>query len=119
MDNKRVIVEELVPLYSLASKVLIGLKIDYPGEMVTDGLVLEIDIKDKSIINDPWSGQKKIKYGYYESVNVNERSHILNSIADKFEINSIQEMIDLLINPTEEAISSLIWIPERLSLIGN
>jgi hypothetical protein len=117
MDNKRTIVEELIPLYKLESRVLIGLKIDYPGDKITDGLVLEIDVKEKRIINDPWSGQKKLKFGYYDSVNESERSPLLDLIADRFELHSIREMIDLLMNPTEEAISSLIWIPDRLTKV--
>lgn len=50
----------------------------------------------------------------HNAVKDNERSLILDLIADIFEYNSIREMIDLLMNSTDEAISSLIWIPERL-----
>ena len=45
---------------------------------------------------------------------VNERRTILNSVTDKFGENLIKEMIDLLMNPTRDAVNFLVWVPDRL-----
>lgn len=114
MDDKRMIINELVPLYKLGSVILLGLSEDFISEVVDDGLVLEIDLKEKRIINNPWSGQKKLKFGFYYPIPVEERTLQLDLIAQEFDKNVIREMIDLLLNPSQDAIDSLIWLPKRL-----
>jgi len=43
----------LKPIYRFGNIVLIGLAEDYQNETVHDGLVLEIDILNKRIVNNP------------------------------------------------------------------
>lgn len=114
MDNKKMTIAELTPLYKYKSRLLIGFKDDYIQSNVNDGLVLEIDIEEKRIVNKPWSGQKKLKFGYYYPVQEEEKQELMITIQEAFDEFVIIEMIDLLFNPSEEAIESLIWLPERL-----
>jgi len=113
MDNKDLNMR-LIPLYKFESNILIGLKEDYVQSNVKDGLVIEIDMEKKQIITNPWSGQKKLKFGYYYPLNENEKQVINKEINGLFSEMFINEIIDLLLNPSKEAIDSLIWIPERL-----
>lgn len=113
MDNKDLIMK-LIPLYRFESKILIGLKEDYIQSTVKDGLVIEIDMEKKQIITNPWSGQKKLKFGYYYPLNENEKQVLIKEIRELFSEAIINEMLNMLLNPSKEAIDSLIWIPERL-----
>ena len=118
MDDKRITIERLIPLYRTGSRILVGIKEDYPTNIVKDGLVLEIDTKEKRIVNNPWSGQLKLKFsGYYEAIPKNEIQEVLSEIQEAFHETVIMEMVDLLLNPSAEAVESLIWIPERLNKV--
>jgi hypothetical protein len=114
MDNKNMTINELIPLYYIESKVLIGLKEDYAQGKVDDGLVLELDLNEKRIVDNPWSGQKKLKFGYYYAVEENEKQELLRKIQASFDELVLREMVDLLLNPSLESVKSLVWLPERL-----
>ena len=105
---------ELIPLYQINNRVLVGLKEDHIQKTVNDSLVIEINLKTKKIHNGPWSGQKKLKFGYYIPIGENERKVFFKKITEVFSQNQIMEMEDLLLNPTKESIDSLIWVPKRL-----
>ena len=87
---------ELKPLFKSGTTLLIGLREDYSENQVDDGLVLEIDIETANIINTPWSGQKKLKFGgHYLAINADEEPELLQLISKKFSKEQINEMLDL------------------------
>jgi len=104
----------LIPLYKVHNRFLIGLDIDYPVDKVIDGLVIEIDIHEKKIVNPPWSGQKKLKFGYYDAIEESDRSFYLDLISKTLGKNLIIEIIDNLLYPDKKSIESLVWTPDRL-----
>lgn len=105
---------QIIPLYKANSLILVGLDIDFPTEKIEDILVVEIDIQFKKIENKPWSGQKMLKFGFYDTVLVSERKSLTDQITEALGKNMIIEIIDMLLYPTEKSINSLVWIPERL-----
>jgi hypothetical protein len=104
----------IIPLYRVNSLILVGLDIDYPTETVLDSLVVKINIRDKKIEYQPWSGQKMLKFGSYDVVPVSDRKFLTEQITDALGKNMIIEIIDMLLYPTEESVNSLVWIPKRL-----
>ena len=104
----------IIPLYKFSSHILVGLDIDFPTDKVTDSLVVEIDIQEKKIVNQPWSGQKKLKFGEYEVIKAFERTRYIDLITESLGKNMIIEIIDILLYPSDESINSLVWIPDRL-----
>jgi hypothetical protein len=104
----------IIPLYRVSSLILVGLDIDFPTETVEDSLVVKIDIKNKKIEYQPWSGQKMLKFGSYDVIPVSERKSLTDQINAALGKNMIIEIIDMLLHPNEESINSLVWIPERL-----
>jgi hypothetical protein len=104
----------IIPLYRIGPIVLVGLDIDYQTETVQDGLVVKIDIKERKIDNIPWSGQKMLKFGSYDSVPVSEREALTDQLTGALGKNMIIEIIDILLYPSQDSIASLIWVPERL-----
>ncbi len=104
----------IIPLYRFESSILVGLDIDFAEPTVEDGLVVEIDLKEKAIKHQQWSGQKKLKFGYYYTVEVSDREIVLEEILDAVDKNKIIEIIDILLYPNKESVDSLIWLPERL-----
>lgn len=104
----------LIPLYRFESSILVGLDIDHADATVEDCLVVEIDISDKVIKNQPWSGQKKLKFGYYYAIPSADREKVIEEITKALDKNKIIEIIDILLYPTKESVESLIWLPERL-----
>jgi 6-pyruvoyl-tetrahydropterin synthase len=55
-----------------------------------------------------------LKFGYYEPITNKETLKVVEEIINSFDDNVIKEMEDLLLNPSREAIASLIWLPDRL-----
>jgi len=106
----------IIPLYRFESSILVGLDIDFVEPTVEDGLVVEIDLKEKEIKHQPWSGQKKLKFGYYYTVEVSGREIVLEEILNALDKNKIIQIIDILLYPNKESIDSLIWLPERLRI---
>lgn len=104
----------IIPLYRVSSLILVGLDIDLPTETVQDTLVVEINVSDRKITTQPWSGQKMLKFGSYDAVPVSERETLIDQITEGLGKNMIIEIIDMLLYPTQESINSLVWIPERL-----
>lgn len=104
----------IIPLYRFESSILVGLDIDFAEPTVEDGLVVEIDLNEKQIKHQPWSGQKKLKFGYYYTVEVPDREKVLEEILNVLDKNKIIEIIDILLYPNKESVDSLIWLPERL-----
>ena len=105
---------EIIPLYRLSANVLVGLESDFAAGKVTDGLVVEIDIKNKVIKNSAWSLQKKLKFGYYETVGLTERKTLSEEIENTFDRTTILKITDLLLNPEDNSVDTLVWLPERL-----
>lgn len=104
----------IIPLYRFESSILVGLDIDFSGTIVEDGIVVEIDLEQKSFVNQPWSGQKKLKFGYYNAIEISERDKVREEIYNSIDKNKIIEIIDILTYPGKKAIESFIWVPERL-----
>jgi len=107
---------KIVPLYRYENIFLVGLESDYQDEKISDGLVVEIDIKSKKI-KAIWSGQKMLKFGFYYSIDRNEREPFYDLIKCELGEERINEIEKMLLNPSQEAINSLIWVPERLKKI--
>ena len=106
----------IFPVYRFESLVLLGLDIDYSGNIkVKDGLVIELNLKDKTLVSPPWSGQKKLKFGFYDAVKESERIGLIKEIHSAFGKEKISSFTEMLLHPSEEAINSLIWIPDRLN----
>ena len=76
--------------------------------------MLVLDIENRRIINGPWSGQKILKFGFYSPINEKDEMQISKEIEESFSKEAIFEMLDLLINPSQESIESLVWLPERI-----
>ncbi len=116
MDNKRSLIEKLVPLYLHGGKILIGLKEDYFEDTVTDGLYIEVDLETQNITGIPWSGQKMMKYNgaYVVAIDKSERGNYLHIIENKLDHTTVRKIVDLLQYPPAESVQSLIWKPERL-----
>jgi hypothetical protein len=112
MDDNE-ISKDIIPLYKNGNEILVGLEMDYP-QVVNDGLVLLIDIENKKIIGQPWSGQKIIKHGYWNAIEENERVPIIKEIYQAMGNLKINEIIDILLNPPKSSIESLAWKPERI-----
>jgi len=102
------------PLYSSDSKVLVGLEDDFRELCVLDGLVMSIDLERKKIIREPWSGQKLLLEEDYTPILIKQKNTYRQKIRKAFRRKKIAEMEKQLRNPSEEAIKSLIWKPERL-----
>lgn len=77
-------------------------------------LVVEVDTNDKIIKHEPWSGQKKLKFGFYYSIKPAECTGIMDEVTQALGKNLIIEIQDMLTYPSKESIESLIWVPERL-----
>jgi len=109
----------LVPLYKANNNLLVGLAEDHLTDIVNDSLVVELNLKKGEIVNGPWSGQKKIKFGLYYPIEKEARSEFLHKIEQAFSKQQIKEIEELLLKPTKEEIESLIWVPERLKNLAN
>lgn len=105
---------KIIPLYKFDNRYLLGLDIDYPGKTVKDGLVIEVDIIKRKIVNPPWSGQKKLKFGNYDVIEESERGIHTELVKNALGKNLIIEILDNLLYPDKEAIESLVWKPDRL-----
>jgi len=108
---------ELKPLYENNNYILVGLAQDHITEVVDDSLVVELDISRGELINGPWSGQKKLKFGFYYPIEKNEIEDYINKLQKVFSNKKIKKIEDLLLNPPKKAVESLIWLPERLKNI--
>lgn len=106
---------KIIPLYRFENLFLVGLNLDYQGENISDGLVAEIDIRRRKI-NTVWSGQKMLKFGTYFPIDMSERMSIYDLIKSELGEELINEIENILLLPSKEAIDSLIWIPERLKM---
>ena len=104
----------LIPLYQFEGIMLVGLEEDHIEKIVQDSLLVQIDIKNKSIHSRSWSGQKLLKFGYYHSIPNERRLKFLSEIKEEIGKDLILAAENLLINPSQESIDSLIWVPERL-----
>jgi hypothetical protein len=71
--------KELIPLYRKYNDILIGLTEDYPG-VVGDGLAVMVNLERKEIIGQPYSGQRIIKFGYWEAIEEEERQLVLKQV---------------------------------------
>ena len=107
---------KIIPLYRFENIILVGLESDYQNEENVDSLVTKINLRTKKIDYPAWSGQKMLKFGYYFPIDKNERSSIYDLIKSKLGEEVINEIENILLFPSKEAIDSLIWIPERLKL---
>lgn len=103
------------PLYRFDNKILVGLEVDFRELCVIDGLVVELDLDDKNILHHPWSGQKKLRLGIYSPIRNEHKIEIKRRIERKFRRKIVNQIIDMLTNPTGEQIESLIWKPDRLN----
>ena len=112
MDNNE-ISNKIIPLYRRHNDILIGLAEDYP-EVVDDGLVVMINLENKKIIGQPYSGQRIVKHGYWDVIEKDERHQVMKLLDESLEASVVNEIIDLLLNPLMESIQSLLWKPERL-----
>ena len=111
MDNNE-ISNKIIPLYRRHNDILIGLAEDYP-EVVDDGLVVMINLENKKIIGQPYSGQRIVKHGYWDVIEKDERQQVMKLLDESLEASVVNEIIDLLINPPMDSIQSLLWKPVR------
>ena len=107
---------KIIPLYRYESIFLVGIESDYQDKETNDGLVATINLRTKKIDCQAWSGQKMLKFGYYFPIDKSERSSIYDLIKSELGEDVINQIENMLLFPSQEAIDSLIWIPERLKL---
>ncbi|MDP2337175.1 MAG: hypothetical protein Q8N05_12150 [Bacteroidota bacterium] len=105
---------KIVPLYRYENIFLVGLESDSHDEKNLDGLVSKIDLRRKKIEYPAWSIQKMLKFGYYFPIDVSERKSFYDLIRTELGEELIDQIEEILLSPSKEAIDSLIWIPERL-----
>ena len=105
---------KIVPLYRYENIFLVGLESDSHDEKNLDGLVLKIDLRRKKIDYPAWSIQKMLKFGYYFPIDIGERNTLCNLIINELGEELVNQIENKLLFPSQEAIDSLIWIPERL-----
>lgn len=115
---KAELIKDLTPIYKFGNEFLVSLKTDIPldGSIIEDCLILKIN-SDGTYSKKPWSGQKMLKFvgGYYKPVSTEERDETLKALLlYRFSNSAIEEILQLLQNPPEDSIQSLIYIPERL-----
>ena len=106
---------KIKPLYKDDNNVLVGLESDFPEVCVIDGLVVEIDLQSKRILNHPWSGQKKLKHRTYSPIRKEEKAEYRKRVERSLKRKGIKQVLEMLMNPTTDQVQSLIWIPDRLS----
>jgi len=107
------------PLYkSRESILLVGLEDDYRQVCVPDGLVVAIDLKNKKIIQPPWSGQKILRQGDYSPIIPQEKNSYRQKIKKSLKKRKISDIEKQLQHPPEEAVNSLIWKPRRFKKNG-
>ncbi|MBN1387234.1 MAG: hypothetical protein JW965_02235 [Bacteroidales bacterium] len=104
------------PLYKSERVILVGLEDDFQEVCVLDGLVMSIDLRDKKIIHPPWSGQKILKEGYYTPIMIHQKNDYRQKIKQSLKRRMINDIEKQLKHPPEEAVNSLIWKPERLTI---
>ncbi|HLN20519.1 MAG TPA: hypothetical protein VK213_05480 [Bacteroidales bacterium] len=105
---------KLLPLYYFGNSYLICLDADLIEEPVEDILVVEADTGEKIILKEPWSLQKKLKFGYYYSIKPQKRDRIMAELSSTLGKNLLIEIEDKLRFPDKNSIDSLIWKSERI-----
>jgi hypothetical protein len=105
---------KIIPLYRYENIFLVGLESDSHDEKNLDGLVSKIDLKRKKIEYPAWSIQKMLKFGYYFPIPASERQSMYDLIINELGEDLVNQIEDKLLFPSQEAIDSLIWVPERL-----
>ncbi|HDZ42177.1 MAG TPA: hypothetical protein ENH59_10955 [Bacteroidetes bacterium] len=101
------------PLYKSGNKVLVGLDEDFREVCLMDGLVMIVDLDSKVVIHPPWSGQKILMKGDYVPIMTHQKNKYRQKIRKVLRKRKIAEIEKQLRGPSEEAIDSLIWKPER------
>ena len=90
-----------------------GHQLDFKGdEKIKDGLVVKLHLGTAEY-SVAYSGQKLLKFGYYEPIEDAQRQIWLDRIIEQIPEKLISEIEMLLEHPTQEALRSLVWIPPR------
>ena len=107
---------KIIPLYRFEQVFLIGLASDLHDGSNLDGLVAKINLSKKKIEVPAWSIQKMLKFGFYYPIKEMERESFYDLIRTEMGMEVIDEIENILLFPSREAIDSLIWIPKRLEI---
>lgn len=76
---------KLVPICSVGQTILVGLNGDnHDDPQVKDALVVRVSLETKDP-DDPWSIQKLLKFGYYETIPIQERNSWLRTIEQQLD----------------------------------
>ena len=102
---------EIIPIYKSNNRILVTLKSDLKKlkrNDIIDSLVVEIDLESGQVMGEPWSGQKKLKFGHFEHIEPNYLEKIKSLLIEKLGFNKISEIKESLNNPSEKSINSLL-----------
>jgi len=108
--------ERIVPIYKSDNIILIALAEDIPLQgMIGDCLVMKVDIEHGRLEGEPWSGQKMLKFGIYDSLNENEKAGIKTRLKLLFDPIELNRLYTLLKNPPPKSIESMDYERERFA----
>lgn len=114
---KNTIYKDLIPLYKMGTEYLIALRIDIPTgkRFIDDCLVLQTN-KNGTFSDKPWSLQKLMKFNgaYYNPIPIKSWTETKRKFFKDFKIETINKIEQLLLDPPQESVKSLIYIPPRL-----
>ncbi len=102
------------PLYKSDNLVLVGLEDDFREPCVLDGLVSVIDLRERKILQSPWSGQKILREGGFTPILFHQKDEYRKKIKKSLKKRMIADIEKQLKCPSQEAVNSLIWKPSRL-----
>jgi hypothetical protein len=105
---------KLKPLYRAENIILIGLKSDFEELCVIDGLVIEVDMVGKTLVGEPISGLQKLKTRDFTPIRQHEKREYTRMIEKKLKKKLIKRIEEKLVEPPQESIRTLSWIPDRL-----
>jgi agmatine deiminase len=108
-------IDNIIPVYKLGDEILVIHKDDYQGKSIGDTLCVNLFLK-RGEHSSPISLQKFLKF-VGELIPINsliEIEEIKQKITSRFSKEDISEIYSKLINPSDQLISELVSIPERL-----
>ena len=114
---KNTIYKDLIPLYKMGAEYLLALRVDISTgkKLIDDCLVLQTNTNG-TFSDKPWSLQKHMKFNgaYYDPIPIKSWTETQRKIFKNFTPETINKIEQLLLDPPQESVKSLIFIPLRL-----
>jgi len=108
-------IDKILPVYKLNDLILVILEDDYKGTTIDDTVCIQLFLKNAKYLT-PWSMAKHLKFGdgFYDVSSPEEITEIRRLICSKFDEIDISDIYFKLKSPSNDVISELVSIPERL-----